>query len=138
MRELVMKPRINRRTLFATAGFAAVVAVVGAVSAQPQDMHGTIKFESGKAIPEGRIEIYLEDSALQEKEQRRHVKTRIKSDGVSQTIAFSLAVPASSTPSPTLQVVARLEGEDGWLLARGSAQVATGLPVSITLNKAMY
>lgn len=137
-RERAMKPRITRRTLFAAAGSAAVVAVAGAVSAQPMDMRGAVKFEDGKAIPEGQIEIYLEDSTLPEKEQGRHVKTQLKSDGGSQAIAFSLPLPASSTPSPMLHIVARLEREDGWLLARGSAQVEAGLPVSITLYRAMY
>ena len=40
--------------------------------------------------------------------------------------------------APTQQIVARLEREDGWLLARGSAQIEPGAPVEITLFTVMY
>jgi hypothetical protein len=49
-----------------------------------------------------------------------------------------LSPPASSTSSPTLRIVARLERADGWLLARGSAQLEAGAPVHVTLNVVMY
>jgi hypothetical protein len=65
-------------------------------------------------------------------------QTRIESDGGSKTIAFSLSPPASSTASPTLQIVARLERADGWLVARGSAQIKAGSLVYVTLNAVMY
>jgi hypothetical protein len=34
--------------------------------------------------------------------------------------------------------VARLERADGWLVARGSAELEAGSPVSVTLNAVMY
>jgi hypothetical protein len=37
-----------------------------------------------------------------------------------------------------LQIVARLERADGWLLARGSTQFAAGGSVTVTLNEAVY
>jgi hypothetical protein len=95
-------------------------------------------FEDGTKIPEGRLEIYLEDPAVKDKAQRRAATTSVESDGGSKAIEFSLSPPASSTASPTLRIVARLERADGWLLARGSAQVEAGSPVQVTLNTVMY
>ncbi|WP_299550620.1 hypothetical protein [uncultured Tateyamaria sp.] len=132
-----MQPRINRRSFLLVLG-STVAMVPGAVWSQSGNMHGALIFRGGKVIPEGKIEVYLEDPSIQDKEILSKVKTRVKSDGRSRKIAFSLALPASSIVSPTLQIVARLEREDGWLLARGSAQVEADLPVSITLNTAMY
>lgn len=137
-RGLTMKPRINRRVLLVAAGSTAVAVVAGTAGAQSRDMRGALIFEGDKAIPEGQIEIYLEGPFVQDGGSLGDVKTHVKSDGGSRQIAFSLALPASATTPPTLQIVARLERDDGWLLARGSAQVETGLPVSITLHRVMY
>jgi hypothetical protein len=131
--ECVMKRPTDRRTVLMTAGAAAVAAVAGPVAAQSTDIRGTVTFEGGAVIPEGDLEIYLEDNA-----RRRAAKTRINSDGGSKAIEFSLSSPASSTASPTLQIVARLERADGWLVARGSAQFEAGSPVYVTLNAVMY
>lgn len=132
-----MKRPTDRRTVLMAAGAAVVAAAAGTVAAQSMDIRGAVKFEGGAVIPEGHIEIYLEDPAVQDNARRRTAKTRIKSDGLSKTIAFSL--PSSSTASsPKLQIVARLERVDGWLLARGSAQFETVSPAYITLNTAMY
>ncbi|EHK74547.1 hypothetical protein SM0020_28325 [Sinorhizobium meliloti CCNWSX0020] len=65
-------------------------------------------------------------------------QTRVKSDGKSKTIAFSLSVPGSATASPTRRIVARLERADGWLVARGSIQLKAGAPVHLTLNPVIY
>ena len=133
-----MKRPTDRRTVLLAAGVAAVAAAAGTVAAQSTDIRGTVTFEGGGVIPKGHLEIYLEDPAIQDKERRRAAKTSVKSDGGSKTIAFSLPLPASSTASPTLQIVARLERADGWLLARGSAQFEAGSPVYVTLNTVMY
>jgi len=133
-----MKRPTDRRTVLKTAGAAAVAVVAGAVAAQSADIRGAVTFEGGKAIPEGFLEIYLEDTAIQDNARRRAAETRIESDGGSKAIEFSLSPPASSTASPTLQIVARLERADGWLLARGSAQVEAGAAVNVTLNTVMY
>jgi hypothetical protein len=37
-----------------------------------------------------------------------------------------------------LQIVARLERADGWLVARGSARFEAGSPVYVTLSAVMY
>lgn len=133
-----MKAPTDRRTVLMTAGAAAVVAAAGPVAAQSTDIGGSITFKGGAVIPEGDLEIYLEDPAIQDKAQRRVAETRIKSDGGSKAIPFSLTPQATPAASPTLRVVARLERADGWLLARGSAQVAAGSPVHVTLNTVMY
>lgn len=126
----------DRRTVLMAAGAAAVAVTAGTVAAQSTDIRGAVTFEGGAVIPKGHLEIYLEDPAIQDKARRRTAKTRVKSDGGSKTIEFSL--PASSTASPTLQIVARLERADGWLIARGSTQLEAGSPVYVTLNVVMY
>jgi uncharacterized lipoprotein YbaY len=134
----VMKRPADRRTVFMAAGAAALAAATGTVAAQSTDIHGAVTFQGGAAIPEGDIEIYLDDLAIQDRAQRRVAESHVTSDGGSKTIEFSFSAPASATASPTLQIVARLERLDGWLVARGSAKIKASAPVYITLNKAIY
>jgi uncharacterized lipoprotein YbaY len=133
-----MKRPTDRRTVLMTVGAAAVAAAAGSVAAQSGDIRGAVTFESGAVIPEGHLEIYLEDPAVQDSARRRATETRIKSDGGSKRIAFSLTPPASSSASRTLRIVARLERADGWLVARGSTPLKAGEPVNVTLNPVMY
>jgi uncharacterized lipoprotein YbaY len=134
--ECVMKRPTDRRTVLMIA--AAVAAAGGPVAARSAEVRGAVTFEGGAVIPEGHLEIYLNDLAIQDSARRRTAKTRIMSDGRSKAIPFSLSPPASSIPSPKLQIVARLERADGWLIARGSAQFEVGSPVYVTLNAVMY
>ena len=127
----------DRRTVLMTAGAAAVTAAAGPVAAQSPEIRGTVGFEGGAAIPEGRLAIYLEDPAIEESAQRRLASTHIESDGRSRSLAFSLPGPASPSAS-TERVVARLERADGWLLARGSAPLNAGSPVPVTLYAVTY
>jgi uncharacterized lipoprotein YbaY len=136
--ESVMKRPTDRRTVLMAAGAAAVAAATGPAAAQSTDIRGEVTFEGGAVIPEGHLEIYLEDPAIQDETRRRAAETRIDSDGKSKATAFSLAAPASATASPTLRIVARLERADGWLVARGSTQFEAGSPVHVTLNTVMY
>jgi uncharacterized lipoprotein YbaY len=136
--ESVMKRRTDRRTVLMVAGAAAVAAATGPVAAQSTDIRGAVTFEGGAVIPEGHLEIYLEDRAIQDNARRRASKIRIKSDGGSKAIPFSLSPHASLTASPTLQIVARLERADGWLVARGSAKFEAGMPVYVALNTVIY
>lgn len=133
-----MKRPTDRRAVLMTVGAAAVAVVAGSVAAQSTDVRGAVTFESGVVIPEGHLEIYLEDPAVRDSAQRRRTETRIKSDGEAKTIAFSLPLPERSSASPTLRIVARLERADGWLVARGSTQFKAGEPVNLTLNTVMY
>jgi uncharacterized lipoprotein YbaY len=138
MESVLMKRRTDRRTVLKTAAAAAVATAAGPVAAQSTDIRGAVTFEGGAVIPEGHLEIYLEDPAIQDNARRRAAETRIKSDGGSKAIEFSLSQPASSTSSPTLRIVARLERADGWLVARGSAQFEADSPVYVTLNAVVY
>jgi uncharacterized lipoprotein YbaY len=136
--EDVMKQLTDRRAVLIAAGGAALVVTTKRAAAQSADFSGTVTFKGGAVIPKGRLEIFLEDTAIQDKAQRRTAKTQIESDGKSKTMAFSLAKPAGMAASPTLQIVARLEREDGWLLARGSAQVDLGSPAQVALSAVVY
>lgn len=134
-----MSHLMDRRRLLRVSCTAVLLAAAGMVAAQSTNIRGAIQFADGSAIPEGQIEIYLEDSADRDNTQHRVAKTQISSDGGSKMIAFSLpSITNAIAPSSTLQVIARLERADGWLLARGSAQLDDGMPVSITLHTAMY
>lgn len=128
-----MKRLTDRRTILLAAGAAAVVAAAGAVSAQSAGVSGTVAFEGGAVIPAGEVEIYIEDPAAHDDA----VRTRVESGGKSRTMDFSLP-PTSSTASSGTRIVARLERADGWLLARGSAQLGIDSPVHITLHTAMH
>ncbi|GLR46057.1 hypothetical protein GCM10007880_65750 [Mesorhizobium amorphae] len=133
-----MKRPTDRRTVLIAAGAVAVAAAASTAIAQSKDIRGVVEFEGGAVVPKGHLEIYIEDPAIQDKARRGAAKTSVKSDGESKTIAFSLSLPASSIATPTRQIVARLEREDGWLVARGSAQFEVGSPVHVTLNTVMY
>jgi uncharacterized lipoprotein YbaY len=137
-RDSVMKRPTDRRTVLMAAGVAAFAAATGTVAAQATDIRGSVTFAGGTAIPEGHIEIYLEDLAIQDNAQRRVAETFVESDGGSKTMDFSLPEPASPTAAPTLQIVARLTRADGWLIARGSAKFEAGAPADLTLNKVIY
>ena len=130
-----MKRPTNRRAVLVAAAAAALAAASGTSVAQSPDMRGAITFAGGKAIPAGEIEIYVEDPAIQDSAQRRVAETHVTSDGASNTIDFSLSQPAGAA---AMQIVARLTRADGWLIARGSAQIATNTPVNITLKQVIY
>ena len=133
-----MTKSTDRRTVLIAAGTAAVVAATGPVAAASTDVHGTVIFEGPATIPEGQLEVYLEDPAILDKTQRRIATTRIASDGQSRAVTFSLAPPVGFAATPTQRIVARLERADGWLLARGSARLGTGSPVRVALSAVMY
>jgi uncharacterized lipoprotein YbaY len=134
----MMKRPAGRRAVLIAAGTAAIAAAAGPVVAQSADVRGTVVFAGGAAIPEGLIEIYLEDPAVPDKARRRAAETRIACDGKSKAVAFSLAPPAGLAASPTRRIVARLERADGWLLARGSAQAGDNSPALVALSAVLY
>jgi hypothetical protein len=121
-----------------SAVVAIAIAATESASAQSTVVRGIIRFERGGVIPKGHLEVYLEDRAGQDKIRRSSARARIDSDGRSEAITFSLAPAETLAASPTLQVVARLERADGWLVARGSAQLAAGSPVNVILDTVMY
>lgn len=124
----------HRRGLLMAACMAGVAAFAGPAVAQSPGIRGEIGYEGGAIIPEGEIEIRLEGA---DSEDSAEQAMRLRSDGKSTTIDFVL--PASGGASPPLEIVARLERADGWLVARGSARAESpGAPVHLTLNRAMY
>ncbi len=133
-----MKRPTDRRTVLMAAGFAAVAAAAGPAASQSAAVSGTVTFAGDAVVPKGDLAIYLEDHTTPETARRRVADIRIKSDGGSKAIAFSMSAPAGPTASSKLRIVARLERADGWLLARGSAQVGLGSPVQVTLNTVVY
>lgn len=134
-----MKRLTKSRTLLLAAAMLAAGTAVSAASAAAQSINisGTVTFAEGKAVPEGRIEIYFEDPAAPDG-KAQSATTQLVSDGGARALAFVLPLPESASASPMLQVVARLERADGWLLARGSAKVTGDAPVEISLFKVMY
>lgn len=134
-----MKHPTSRRGALLAAGLLATstAALTDTVAAQATDVSGTVKFQGDAVVPKGHIVIYPEDPAVP-KAAALAVKTQLKSDGGTKSIAFSFSLPAGATASPTLLIVARLERGDGWLLARGSAKLKADRPVEITLNTVMY
>lgn len=126
-----MKRLAGYRMMLLAAATAAVGAGAGADTTRPGNIQITIGFEDGKSIPEGRLVVHLDDPA-----GRRQTGMTAESDGNVTTISLSLPpVPDRSSPR---QVVAQLQRADGWLLARGSAQLEGDAPVAITLYTVMY
>ena len=112
------------------------MAVAGPASPEAADITGTVELAGGEAIPKGQVRIYIEGSDAGAPQGDREAKVR--SDGGLKTVDFSLAQPATPSAMPSLRVIARLERDDGWLLARGSALAESGSPVRIILRTVMY
>lgn len=126
----------DRRTILLAAGTtAAAAAVAGSVAAQPPDLRGTLTFEGGAPIPKGRIRISVEGAAGADSARAQPEQT---SDGKSAAMEFVIPSSARAATADPTEIVATLEREDGWLLARGSAAVTPGKPVAITLFTVMY
>lgn len=129
---------IDRRTILMVAGATAAAMTTRSVAAQSTDIRGVLRFDGNEIIPEGQIEVYFEDSAIQDVSQLRAARTHVVSDGKSKSIDFTLSLPTSTMGSSTQEIVARLERLDGWLLARGSAKLKAGTPAHVTLHAAIY
>ncbi|MFV0383180.1 hypothetical protein [Paracoccus sp. (in: a-proteobacteria)] len=123
-----MKRLTNRRSLLLAAGLLAA----GTASARSADLSGSVRLADGTVLPKGDIRIYLEDAA-----HNRAASAKVKSDGASKAVAFTLPLTADNAAAP-MQIVARLERSDGWLLARGSAKLEPESPIDITLYTVMY
>ncbi|WP_299911646.1 hypothetical protein [uncultured Paracoccus sp.] len=133
-----MKRQTDRRRLLFAAGTAAVAVVAGSVSAQSGGVSGTVTFEGGGPIPKGQIEITLENSAVAKTAQSLAATAGVESNGKATALEFTLPAATLAKAVPTQEIVAQLLREDGWLLARGSAQIEPGAPVEITLYTVMY
>lgn len=131
--------RSTRRPMIpAAAAMAVAVMAAWPVGGVASTVRGEVTFEGRAAIPPGVIELRLVDAAAADGSGRPATVTRVPSDGKSAEVPFALPPPADTPVSPTLQVVATLERSDGWLVARGSAPVAAGTLVHVTLHAAIY
>lgn len=127
----------DRRTILLAAGTAAAAVVAGTVTAQSAtQINGTVEYEGGAAIPKGEVQIRLDDKGKSENARTNSAEVNIASEGDDKALTFSLALPAATAAKA--QITARLEREDGWLLARGSASVADDGSVSVILYTVMY
>ena len=121
------KRSARARTAMTAAGLALATAAHG------EGISGTVQFADGALIPEGRVEVTLEDPS-----SRTGAAPFIaESDGKSAAIAFSLP-PADGAATPSPEVVAVLERRDGWLIARGSSSAGTGAPLVVVLDPVIY
>lgn len=132
-----MKGLTDRRAVLMAAGTAAAAAVAGTVAAQSSDISGTIEYEGGTEIPKGRLVVTVEAPGLAST-ARPASEAQVQSDGKLKKLQFTVPSAARFSASPATEIIARLEREDGWLLARGSASFADGAPVEIVLYTAMY
>jgi hypothetical protein len=132
----MMKGYTDRRTVLVTVGAAAVAASAGPIAAQSTVLRVIVTFEGGTVIPKGHLEINLKDLAAPDNAQIQ--VGSIQSYGRSKAINISLSQPAIANVSPNQQIIVRLEREDGWLLARGSAQVEASSSVYVQLSQVMY
>jgi hypothetical protein len=126
---------MNRRTLVLTAGLIAIGAgFANGAGAQMADIKGVLTFESGGEIPKGQISVTLSNPVTATGAE----KTLLESDGTATSIPFSVSLADTARDAGKLKIIVRLEREDGWLLARGSALIEAGEQVEIQLNTAVY
>ena len=82
-----MKRSTGRRAALFAAMTAAGVA--GASAARSEDVRGTIAFADGALVPQGCIELHLEDLAVEDAAQPLVGEACVESDGKSKAISFS-------------------------------------------------
>ncbi|WP_405117430.1 hypothetical protein L0Z64_05705 [Phaeobacter sp. BS23] len=121
----------HRRTLLLGAAGFALTALTYRAKAQSEVVQGRLIFAGDAKIPKGRITIFL-SSLGQPGTSDPALEFDLISTGRAKRIDFTLSSAALSALSPTLQVVARLERADGWLIARGSTKLPEQAPRSIS------
>ncbi|MBU3030751.1 hypothetical protein [Paracoccus marinaquae] len=134
-----MKRLTDRRMILLAAGTVVFAAFADHGAAQTNTVGGTVEFADGAPIPKGLLKVFLK--GVEPPKQARGTGAQndtIESTGKAQVIAFSLDLPSGARATSPRQIVAQLEREDGWLLARGSALIEPGQPVVIELATVMY
>lgn len=127
----------DRRVLLASAGGAAFLAATTGLSSASGGLQGTVEFEGGAKIPEGRLVVSLDIPDLATGTRAAQPRLDMTSDGAAKVLGFTLPARSDAIGQGG-EIVATLERADGWLLARGSASVAAKEPLRITLYKVMY
>ncbi len=131
-----MRHATGRRKVIMTLGVMALATIPGRGATQPTVIPGSVAFEGGMNIPEGEIEIYFDDPSSSDPADPDALSTRLRSDGNAKAIEFLLTV--DTDVSGVREIIARLERNDGWLIARGSTVFELGAPVRIMLHTVMY
>jgi hypothetical protein len=130
----VPKENPDRRSVLAAAGTAALLALAGPAQAEDQEIRGTVAFVGDTLIPKGQIRIRLEGLG----DDTPRPEAELASDGRATEVDFRILLPAAQGAGTGARIVGRLERKDGWLLARGSVQVRTDLPIALVLHTVMY
>lgn len=126
---------LHRRALLSLLIAAGLSLGQNVRASEADEVRGTLTYAGGAAIPEGIVRIVLDGTAAEDAGTAQKA-LRIESDGKSTALDFSMKLPQPVSGKPRL--VAHLEREDGWLLARGMATIEQGTPVTLTLFKTMY
>lgn len=130
-----MKRLADRRTILLAVATVAAAVGARADAGSATDLGVTVGFEGGGLVPKGRLAVYLDGPGVR---QQGAARTSADSDGGSREINLSLTLPSGTDKSSPQQIVARLQRADGWLLARGSAQLDGSAPIVITLYTVMH
>lgn len=133
-----MKRLADRRAVLLGVATAAVAMGAKADTGPATGVEVTVGFEGGGFVPPGQLAVYLDGPGGQEGARPLAARTHSESEGGSREISVSLSLPARMDMSSPPQIVARLQRPDGWLLARGSAQLDGDAPVFITLYTVMH
>ncbi|MEK0165260.1 hypothetical protein VWZ88_06200 [Phaeobacter sp. JH20_36] len=129
---------LHRRQLILGLAATALVVTADRGRAQPGAVQGIVTFAGEGKIPKGRITVFLSDPSQADAPDDTAARVDLISDGASRQIAFSLPQTELPQNHTARRLVARLEREDGWLIARGSAKLAAGQRPEVTLNTVMY
>lgn len=127
-----------RRTLLGAAVTTLIASRATGGSMTAPTPTGTITYGARKTLPAGRIALVIEDTADPAADQPTVLT--VESDGTAETLDFTLPDDALSATlnRKGVELVAYLEREDGFLIARGSVEMPLVAPVVIDLATVMY
>ncbi len=137
-----MVRKLDRRTFLALVGATLLAPGAGTGATETETGTGTgtahlrIEFVDGAVIPAGGLRLLLDTAGTGGDAARTALPDPIESDGTSRELIVPLPGPVPALASR--RVVARLEGADGRLLARGTATLAPDGPTTVVLYETMY
>ena len=126
---------ITRRALLLGTGAAVMLTAAGG---PPRDLRVVLEMADGGPMPKGRIEVFLRDPARPDDPRLAKTKVQVVGTGKDRRIAVDIPLQDAPEITPTLQVVAQMSRKDGWLLARGSAGLATDQQPTVILHQVVY
>ena len=128
-------------TLLMTAALGSASSMAqGQQGASPhQSISGTISFAEHAKIPKGELKLYLGGTSHSNQRIELKLLSPLKSSGAKTSITFAASFPQMSQSATPIQLIARLERSDGWLIARGSVLMSyPETQQNITLFPVMY